>query len=321
MLIVKKDNIHFKDSREINPATGTEWSNKPDKSTMIDPTMLDGLVSESIEQGLNPNLMVAMWLQETNASPDYADNPLRVLDMHDRRNNGESVNNATVSTVLEKLNYARGLRRRGVIDGSNASMIQAYNGLGKLGPSNEWDLYEPIMKSDPRNWSGSKEIYYHPKFGEVSLDRAQQIALQKDENGNPYGMAELKTVSTGMKPKDDWVINFYGVETSKNNPLDLKKNPAYGKYVEELVKDVNNNKGIQDVINSKISDMYKLDDEDMSIYTPKVSPYPVKNSAKTRLELASMIQDFSKVDVPEEEIKKEKDKNLFSSIKKDLKSK
>ncbi|MBC8225900.1 MAG: hypothetical protein H8E74_02000, partial [Gammaproteobacteria bacterium] len=153
MPILNKDNIHFKDSREINPATGTEWSNKPDKSTMIDATMLNGLVSESIEQGLNPNLMVAMWLQETNASPDYSDNPLRVLDMGERTSDGSSVNKATVATVLEKLNYARGLKRRGVIDGSPASMIQAYNGLGKLGPSNEWDLYEPIKKSDPRIWS------------------------------------------------------------------------------------------------------------------------------------------------------------------------
>lgn len=124
--------------------------------------------------------------------------------------------------------------------------------LGRLNPNygSAWSTFEDEGLPDDRNKNANilakaikeKMAYAKELRGKGLLPSGEEYDLQTYN-----GLGKLKpTLSVGGKLQS---MNYYGIPVTGENPLDLKKNPAYGKIVRQLREEViNTNPRIKELI-------------------------------------------------------------------------
>lgn len=126
--------ISIKDARKRLLATGVPFSDKYSKGGNYNPDTINNIVQAAKLNGVDPNLALAVSLQETNLGNLDPDNIGRLMISPDTYGSApKGINQdayAFTKYLKEKMEYGKKL---GYAD--EAHQIQAYNGLGKLTPS------------------------------------------------------------------------------------------------------------------------------------------------------------------------------------------
>ena len=186
-----KSTIPIKDEREKDAVTNTQLTDRNRMHSEIDTTIVKKIAEKAREYGIDPYTAIAIGIQETGFSEDFADNPLRVFNMVKNQKDLDYIDTDPVGFSLKKLSekfeYAKKLGKK-----TDEDIIQAWNGYGKL------------------------------KAGTENI-------------GN----------------------TAYGIDISKE-PLDMNKNPVYGKRVKDIRDNiVKKNPEVVKIINSVLSPVRK----------------------------------------------------------------
>lgn len=131
---------------------------------------------------------------------------------------------------------AKGIDPRGAL----AIALQETN-IGQLDPNygSAWSTFEDEGMTDDRNRYANvlakamkeKMAYANELRGKGLLPKGEEYDLQTYN-----GLGKLApTLRVGGKLQD---ASYYGIPVTANQPLDLKKNPAYGKIVRQLRDEV-----------------------------------------------------------------------------------
>jgi len=202
--------IKINDNRTINPASGQPFKKIGAKSVEVDPSLVQRIVAHAKSQGIDPNTALAVGLQETNLGKEDENighilkgywNKIPANKMSEEDENVYGFVNA----LKDKMALAQRLGKK-----DEPSILQAYNGYGKVFPNTETDVYHTQQPS------------------------------------------------------------FYEIPVSKDKPLDLSQNPAYGKTVislrDELLK---KNPAIQQIVQDTPAFQMPATKPDEPIVTPK----------------------------------------------------
>lgn len=174
--VIEARHAKIKDLRAIDKASGSKITDKNNFTTEADISVINNIIAEAKRQDVDPYTVLAMALQETRIGGEQpfmgstADNPLHLTRYYDA--NGELTQfsdywtepnkvRASISILKEKMDYAKRLKKT-----SEADIIQAWNGYGKLGT--HMDETEgirswygiPVSKSSPIDMS-KNPVYGH----------------------------------------------------------------------------------------------------------------------------------------------------------------
>lgn len=170
------------DKRKVFGATGVPMSNRYNKGGAYSPSFMTDIVKAAQHQGVDPNLALAVALQESNMKPDDLEGAIASSKEVGAKTPEGLNENAYQFAKILKAKMAEG-KQLGFSD--EARQIQMFNGMGKIFPR-----------------------------------------------------------SKGMGDE-----SYYGIKVSRDNPLDMRKNPVYGRVIQDLRDNViKNNPDLQKFI-------------------------------------------------------------------------
>lgn len=183
-LYVPKDTRRLKiqDLRKLNPATGQPWKGDAPMSATVNPDVIDFVIKQAMNKGVDPNTALAIALQETklgNLNEDVG-SAWATLPDQGIENPYEQGANSLVKALADKLQYAKrlGYDRKG-----EAFALQAYNGYGKLMPrgtgagvpATEYYYGIPTTRSNPLNMATN------PVYGKTIMSVRDEIIRKNPE--------------------------------------------------------------------------------------------------------------------------------------------
>lgn len=198
-LYVPKDTRRLKiqDLRKLNPATGQPWKGDAPMSASVNPDVIDFVIKQAMNKGVDPNTALAIALQETklgNLNEDVG-SAWATLPDQGIENPYEQGANSMVKALADKLDYAK---RLGYDKKGEAFALQAYNGYGKLMPrgvgagvpTTEYYYGIPTTRSNPLNMATN------PVYGKTVMSVRDEIIKKHPEiqKAIQKAMASRKTV-------------------------------------------------------------------------------------------------------------------------------
>lgn len=169
----KPETVEVKDTRKKLAATGADINREKDlKSGHYNKQTLKNIIKAAKHVGIDPNTAMAVALQESHFGNLNPENLGNVYASYNKIPEGiDRQSYEMVQFLKEKMEEGK---KMGIKD--EATLLQTYNGLGKLGP---------------QKLTVNGQVQYQP-------------------------------------------TKYYGIEVTKDKPLDLKKNPLYGKTIIDL---------------------------------------------------------------------------------------
>ncbi len=183
-LYVPKDTRRLKiqDLRKFNPATGQPWKGDAPMSASVNPDVIDYVIKQAMNKGVDPNTALAIALQETklgNLNEDVG-SAWATLPDSGITNPYEQGANSMVKALVDKLDYAK---RLGYDKKGEAFALQAYNGYGKLMPrgagagvpTTEYYYGIPTTRANPLNMATN------PVYGKTIMSVRDEIIKKHPE--------------------------------------------------------------------------------------------------------------------------------------------
>jgi hypothetical protein len=132
MSIPSSTTIKIPDTRKTDLASGLPITDRNKKDANADPDVVKRIIMESKKQGVDPYTALAIAHQETNFKVRNDDHDaFHVLDPSNDDPSDDPIH-LGVRAVKDKLAYGKSLGKK-----DEASVLQAYNGYGKIGLSSE----------------------------------------------------------------------------------------------------------------------------------------------------------------------------------------
>jgi len=127
----QKAKVSIKDIREKDLVTDLPMSDTNRMHSEIDVDTIKKIAEKAKEYNIDPYTAIAIGIQETGFSPDYADNPLRLSYMVKNQEDLDRMDTDPIDFSMQKLSekfaYAKKLGKK-----TDEDIIQAWNGYGKL---------------------------------------------------------------------------------------------------------------------------------------------------------------------------------------------
>lgn len=167
--------IIIKDSRTQDAVSGTKISDTNNLGSKAHLFTVKEIIRAAREAKIDPYTALAVAHQETGLSSDYADNPMRIR--YDSNQLGANSNKNSVELAMDIMNDKNRIAKsRGKTD--EASIIQAWNGYGKVGKNTEGKqnfLYGiDVSKEDI-------DMDTNPVYGKRVLDIRENIIKKNPE--------------------------------------------------------------------------------------------------------------------------------------------
>lgn len=204
-----KDKILIKDKRTIDAVTGKPLTDKNRLHTTVAKETVKQIILGAKKRGLDPNIALAIAMQETNfgdskAKIYYGDkddqktNIFQVDEIQKKANPNEDKEDWEIGLdiIKEKLKLGKKLGKK-----DEASIIQAYNGYGKIGGKVDTNALNKYLDKHKADNSKKTEDEYE--------------SFYKDAE------SKFKTLPNIL----------YGIYATQEKPIDMNTNPIYGKRI------------------------------------------------------------------------------------------
>lgn len=147
------------------------------------------------------------------------------------------------------LNIIKASRHVGIDPNTALSVALQETKLGNLNPENIGNVYAGYGKAPAGLDQGSWEM---ASFLKEKMEEGKKMGFTDEAHWiqNYNGLGKLKSTTMMGKPQP---TKYYGIEVTPDNPLDMRKNPLYGKTIIDLRENViKQNKDIQSLISSTL---------------------------------------------------------------------
>lgn len=171
---IKDEPIKIVDSRKVDAASNTEVNDRNNMgSDSASTEVMKDIIHSSVKHGVDPYTALAIALQETSLEgySDNEENPYHVLpeDLKYADAPAQTVDNAT-KWLKEKFDYGKKLGKK-----SEADIIQAFNGYGKVGKNTEGQqskMYGIDVTNEPI------DMNKNPVYGKRVIDLRDNVLKQ-----------------------------------------------------------------------------------------------------------------------------------------------
>lgn len=167
-----------------------------------DKDMMVKLIKAAKQKGVDPYTAVAIGLQETGIRntihSNFGVNPLHMNTMEDRFS-GNAVERS-LEFLKEKFEYAKKLGKT-----DEADVLQAWNGYGKISTDTDTEALTKFVEDWER------------------------------QNNKNFPVEELELLEKKFRKEKG---KMYGIEYTRDKPLDFNDNPVYGKRVIDIRENV-----------------------------------------------------------------------------------
>jgi hypothetical protein len=172
-----KTTISIKDTREKDMVTDTAMTDRNRMHSEVDTNTIRRIAEKAKEYGVDPYTALAIGIQETGLSPDYADNPFRLFDMVKTQEDLNRMDADPIEFSMQKIyeQFEWGKSRGKKTD---EDIIQAWNGYGPLRANTE------NIKDKAYGIDISKEPIYmdkNPVYGKRVKDIRDNILKKNPE--------------------------------------------------------------------------------------------------------------------------------------------
>ena len=227
----EQNTIKINDNRKIDVASGNPINDKNKLTTDADLETVRSIISEAIKENVDPYTALAMSIQETGIG--WAENPFHLQLRY--QTGTENVIGESMRFLKEKMDYAKGLGKK-----TEADILQAWNGYGKLTPQSEYGTtkyYGIDVSKTPL------DMNKNPVYGKRVIDIRDNIIKQNPElqklieqeiknspkvgsAGSPHGETDkfnlnnLKPITLDI-PKSTWSIDKNKTEPVTKQPVPI----------------------------------------------------------------------------------------------------
>jgi hypothetical protein len=123
--------VSVKDKREVDSVTGMAMTDTNRMHADIDSATIKHIAERARKYKVDPYTAMAIGIQETGLSSDFADNPFRLFNMvsnlKDLTEADDDIIDFSMKKMAEKIDYAKKLGKK-----TDEDIIQAWNGYGKI---------------------------------------------------------------------------------------------------------------------------------------------------------------------------------------------
>jgi hypothetical protein len=180
--------INIKDTRKIDVVSNKKISDKYNKSSIVNKDMLEKIVKSAIKNDIDPYTALAIGLQETGLTEDWEENPF-----HIKGGDANNIINSSMKFMKEKIDYAKRLGKT-----TEAEIIQAWNGYGKISPKSEYEskkYYGIDVSKTPL------DMNKNPVYGKRVIDLRDNIIMKNEELKN--FIEDAKSNSKAIRTKNN----------------------------------------------------------------------------------------------------------------------